>query len=91
VSNAEILNQAIRIISADDSFLSEDELLSASLFFTSASEDAIRVARSFIALCNNQVVQYRFLRRQLEIAALLPGRGKAKATDTEDDGNFMVY
>jgi hypothetical protein len=90
-STTEILEQSIRIISANDSPLSEDELLSASLFFTSASEDTIRVARTFIALSNNQVVQYRFLRRQLEIAALLPGKGKAKATDTEDGDDLMAY
>ena len=43
-STTEILDQAIRIISGDDSSLSEDELLSASLFFTSALEDAVHAA-----------------------------------------------
>jgi len=90
-STTEILDQAIRIVSADDSPLSEDELFSASLFFTSASEDAIRAARTFIALSNNQVVQYRFLRRQLETAALLPGKGKSKAMDMEDGDGSMIY
>jgi hypothetical protein len=88
-SSAEILDQAIRIISADDRGLSEDELFLASLFFTSASEDAVRAARTFIALGNNRAVQHRFLLRQLDTAALLPGRGKAKAV--EDDDHFMVY
>jgi hypothetical protein len=44
LSTTEILDQSIRIISANDSPLSEDELLSALLFFTSASEDAIHAA-----------------------------------------------
>ncbi|KAF8221168.1 hypothetical protein L208DRAFT_1329698, partial [Tricholoma matsutake] len=85
-SPTEILDQVIRIISADASFLSDDELLAASLFFTSASEDAVCVARAactFIALGSNQAVQHRFLLHQLEIAALLPGKGKGKAV--EDD------
>jgi len=90
-STAEILDQSIRIISTNGSPLSQDELLAASLFFTSASEDAIRAARSFIALSNQPVVQYRFLHRQLEMVALLPGRGKAKATDTEDGDDSMAY
>lgn len=90
MSSAEILDQAIIMVSADDSGLSEDQLLSASLFFTSASEDAVRVARTFIALGNNRVVQLRFLLRTLDTAALLPGKGKAKATDSEDD-HLMVY
>lgn len=89
VSPADILDQAIRIVSAGDSGLSEDEIFSASLFFTTASDDAIRAARTFVALCNNRVVQHRFLLRQLETAALLPGKGKGKAV--EDDDHFMVY
>ena len=88
-SPMEILDQVIRIISADDSFLSDDELLSASLFFTSGSEDAVRAARTFIALGSNQAVQHRFLLHQLEIAALLPGKGKGKAV--EGDDHIMVY
>ena len=60
-SLTEILNQVIRIISAEDSFLSNDELLSASLFFTSASEDGVHAACTFIALGSNQAVQYCFL------------------------------
>ncbi len=77
-SPEDILDQAIRFISADDAFLTEDELLAASLFFTSASEDAIRAARTFMALSNNRTVQRRFLLSQLETAALLPGRGKPR-------------
>ena len=88
-SSTPILNQLIRLILADDSGLSEDELLSASLFFTSGSEDAVHAARTFIAPGNNQVVQHCFLLCQLETAALLPGRGKARALD--DDDHFMVY
>ena len=88
-SQTEILDQVIRIISAEDSLLSDDELLAASLFFTGGSEDAVRAARTFIALGGNQPVQYRFLFHQLEIAALLPGKGKGKAV--EDDDQIMVY
>ena len=65
-STTEILDQLIRIILANDSLLSEDELLVASLFFTSASEDAICAAQSFIALSNQSVVQYHFLHCQLD-------------------------
>lgn len=84
VSVPEILDQAIRITTADSSLLSEDELLAASLLFTSASEDAIRTARTFIALGNNQVVQHRFLRRQLEEVGLLPTKGKSKSVEDND-------
>jgi hypothetical protein len=83
------LERVIDIISRDDSLLSDDELLAASLFFTKASEDAIRAAHTFLALGNNRPVQHLFLIRQLEIAALLPGKGKGKAT--EDDDHSMVY
>jgi hypothetical protein len=88
-SSEGILNQAIRVAMSDDS-LSEDKLLAASLFFTSASDDAVRAAHTFITLGNNQVVQHRFLLRQLDAAALLPGRGKGKAM--EDCGDHsMTY
>ena len=87
-SQMEILDQVIRIISAEDSLLSDDQLLAASLFFTSGSEDAVHAACTFIALGGNQPVQYRFLLHQLEIAALLPGKGKGKAV--EDDNQIMV-
>ena len=81
----------IRIISADDGGLTEDELFAASLFFTSASEDAIRAACTFIALGHNhQSVKYCFLLCQLDTAGLLPGQGKAKAADDDDDLS-MVY
>jgi hypothetical protein len=88
VSPENILSQAIRFISAD-SILTEDELLAASLFFNSASDDAIRAARTFMALSSNQIVQRRFLLSQLETAALLPGRGKARANDNDDPS--MMY
>ena len=89
LSSTPILNQVVWLISADDSGLSEDELLSASLFFTSGSEDAVCAAHTFIALGNNQAVQHCFLLCQLDMAALLPERGKARALD--DDDHFMVY
>jgi hypothetical protein len=87
-TQTEILDQVIRTISNDTS-LSDDELLAASLFFTSASEDAVRAAHTFIALDNNQAVQRRFLHQQLKNAALLPGKGKGKAVD--DGDHSMVY
>jgi hypothetical protein len=50
----------------------------ASLFFTSASEDAVHAAYTLVALGNKQAVQHHFLLCQLEIAALLPGKGKKR-------------
>ena len=89
-SYPEILNQVIRIISAGDCGLTEDELFAASLFFTNASEDAVGAACTFIALGDNQSVKYHFLLCQLDIAGLLPGKGKAKATE-DGDNLSMVY
>ena len=73
LSSDEVLDQAIRVTMVDED-LTEDELLAASMFFTSASEDAIRAARTFMAFGNNQVVQRRFLLRQLNMVGLLPGK-----------------
>jgi hypothetical protein len=87
VSSTEILYQAIRIISGVDSQLTEDQFLSASLFFTSASDDAIRVAHTFIALGNNQTVQYHFLLSQL---GKLDSSGKGKGKAVEEEEDFMV-
>jgi hypothetical protein len=87
-SPEEILNRAIQVVTYDDS-LSEDDLFVASLFFNSASEDAVRAARTFVGLSNNQVVQRRFLLRQLDEAALRPGKGKGRAV--EDDDHLMTY
>jgi len=77
LSSEEILQQAVTLTMADG-FLTEDELFAASLFFTSSSEDVVRAARTFITLGNNRAVQRRFLLNQLNMAALLPGRGKNK-------------
>ena len=89
-SSTEILDQAVRIISVNNGALTDDELFAASLFFTSASEDAVRTARTFITLGDkNQSVQYRFLLRQLDTAGLLPGRGKAKAAEDGDDISIL--
>jgi hypothetical protein len=87
-SPQELLNQAMRLTTSDDT-LSEDELLAASLFFTSATEAAVRAARTFIQLNNNQTVQRRFLLTQLNLASLLPGKGKGKAVEGDDDS--MTY
>ena len=85
MSSAEILDQAIRIISGINNLLTEDQLLLASLFFTSALDDAIHAARTFIALGNNHTVQYCFLLRQLSTSL---AKGKGRAVDDDDD--FMV-
>lgn len=79
-----ILNQAIEMATSDDT-LSEVELLAASLFFTSATEEAVRVARTFNALKNKPAVQRSFLLRHLDAAALLPGKGKGRAVEEGDD------
>jgi len=85
LSLSEILDRAIRITTADDGLM-EDELLAASIFFISASEDAVHAAQTFIALSTNRVVQHRFLLLQLTSVALLPGRGKNK----DDDDHSMM-
>ena len=85
-SPAQLLDQAIQLVLADDSGLSEDEIFSASIFFNSATEEAVHAARTFITLSNNRAVQHRFLLRQLNIVALLLGKGKAKAV--EDDMEY---
>ncbi len=79
---SQILDQAIRI-TAELNFLTEDELLAASIFFTSASEDAVRAARTFIVLSNNYTVQCRFLLCQLVAAGFLPNK--------DGDDHSMVY
>ena len=87
-SPQEILNQAMKITTSDGT-LTKDQLLAASLFFTSATESAVHTAHTFIALNNNQVVQRCFLLHLLEAAALLPGKGKGKVV--EDGDNSMSY
>ncbi len=79
-SSEEILQQAVMLTSTDG-FLMEDELYAASLFFNSSSEDAVRAARTFVALGTNRAVQLRFLLNQLNKVALLPGKGKEKEND----------
>ena len=48
----EVLNQAMKIMTSDDT-LTQDQLLAVSLFFTSAMESAVHTAHTFIALNNN--------------------------------------
>ena len=86
LSPDEILQQAITLTAADG-FLMEDELVAASIFFTTSSEDVVCAARTFVTLANNRAAQRRFLLTQLNTAALLPGRGKNK--DNNDDP--MMY
>jgi hypothetical protein len=87
-SSQGILHQAMEVITSVDT-LSEDQLFAACLFFTGATEEAIRAAHTFIALGNNQVVRQRFLLSQLVAAGLLPGKGKGKAVEDGDDS--MTY
>ena len=49
LSPVEILDQVVRIILGVDSLLAKDQLLSASLFFTSALDDAICATCTFTA------------------------------------------
>ena len=81
----EILDQVVRIISGVDSLLTMDQLSLASLFFTSALDDAIHATHTFIALGNNHTVQYFFLLSQLSTSL---AKGKSRVVDNEDD--FMV-
>jgi hypothetical protein len=85
-SPQDILNQAIKIAALDNT-LTEDELLAASLFFTRATEEAIRVASGFIAISNSQgvLLQRHFLLGQHGVTALLPGKGKGMAVEDVDD------
>ena len=78
----------MKITTSDDT-LNEDQLLAASLLFTSAMESVVHMAHTFIALNNNQVVRRHFLLCQLEAAALLPGKHKGKVV--EDGDNSMSY
>jgi len=84
-SLTEILECIVGLISAEENFVSDDELLVASLSFTNALEDAIHTAHTFVALGNNCTVQHHFLIQQLETTALLPGKGKGKAGEDDDD------
>ena len=55
-SVSEVLDKAIRIVTADKDFLLEVDLLAASLFFSNTSNELVHVAQTFIAfsdrLCN---------------------------------------
>ena len=88
LNQTEVLDQVIRTISAN-ACLTDDELLVASLFFNSISEDAVHMAHTFLCLGTNQKVQLGFLHQQLEIAHLLPGKGKTKTV--KDGDHSMVY
>ena len=89
-SDSEVLDKAFGIIAADKDFLSEDDLLAASLFFSSSSDEVVRTARNFIALSNNPAVQHRFLLHQLDKAGLRMGKGKGKAIVNDND-DFAMY
>lgn len=86
-SSEEVLDQALRIITADadKGLLSEDELLAASMLFTSTSGDVVRIGRNFIALTNYPAVRCSFIRRQLEDTGFLQGKGKGKARADAND------
>jgi hypothetical protein len=91
LSDSEILDKALGIVTAaaDKDFLSEDDLLAASLLFSNTSNELVRIARTFIALGDKPAVQHRFLMRQLEDAGFHTGKGKGKAT-TNDDDDFLM-
>ena len=61
--------------------MTEDQLLAASLFFASASDDAVMTARTFLSLEKNPIVQYHFLLSRLDTS----GKGKARAFENDDD------
>ena len=84
-SDSEVLNEAFGIITADKLFLSEDDLLAASLFFSNTSNEVVRIARNFIALSKTPAVQFKFLLHQLKEAGLCTGKGKGKAIANDDD------
>ena len=85
LSDLEVLDKAFGIVAADKEFLSEDELLGASVLFSSTSNGAVRIARNFIALSSNPTVQHHFLVHQLNQAGHHTGKGKDKATRDDDD------
>jgi len=75
-----------------EGFLTEDEVLAASLFFTSSSEDVVRIAWTFITLGSNRTVQCRFLINQLNAAPLLLARSNNKDKDKDKDkDDSMMY
>ena len=49
-SVSEVLDKAIRIVTADKDFLLEVDLLAASLFFSNTSNELVHVAQTFIAV-----------------------------------------
>ena len=88
-SDSEILDKAIRIVTADKDFLSEDDLLAASLFFSNTSSDVVCVTRTFIAFSDKPAVQHQFLMCQLEDAGLCTRKEKGKTTMNDDD-DFLI-
>ena len=88
-SDSEVLDKALGIVTADKGFLSEDDLLAASLLFSNTSSDVVRIARTFIALSNTPAVQHRFLVHQLKEAGLRTGKGKGKAIVSDHDFPMM--
>jgi hypothetical protein len=89
-SDSEILDKALGIVTADKDFLSEDDLLAASLLFSNTSNEVVRIARTFIALSKTPSVQQRFLALQLKKAGLHVGKGKGRAIVNDDD-DFPMF
>jgi hypothetical protein len=89
-SNLEVLDKAFGIVMADKDFLSEDDLLTASLLFSNTSNEVVRIAQTFIALSNTPTVQHCFLVHQLKEAGLRTRKGKEKATANDDDDFLML-
>ena len=89
-SDSEVLYKALGIVTTDKDFLSEDDLLAASLLFSNTSHEVVCIAQTFIALSYTPAMQYRFLLHQLKEAGLHTGKGKEKATTNDDDDFPML-
>jgi hypothetical protein len=89
-SDSEVLDKALWIVTADQDFLYEDDLLAASLLFSNTSNEVVRITRTFIALSNTPTVQHRFLVHQLKTAGLRTSMGKRKGRAIENDDDFPM-
>jgi hypothetical protein len=89
-SDSEVLDKALGIVMADKDFLSEDNLLAASLLFSNTSNEVVCITQTFIALSNMPTVQHHFLVHQLKEAGLHIRKGKEKATANDDDDFPML-
>lgn len=86
LANIQVLDWVVRIISSSNTCLLEDQLLLASLFFASTSDNAVMTARTSLSFEQNPIVQYCFLFSRLDTL----GKGKARAMK-DSDGHSMVW